>query len=174
MLDPTIGLRYTGVKLPENWSLVLEAAVKAPIDGRRMFLSTGRADFGLQASLQRFADHHAFYINTAAVYYKGGQEPTPTRSQVVPTLVVGYERRLSDRTHVILQGYASPSVYTHKETDLDELLAYKFQLSLGLYRRVGRALFTFGATENLQNLNNTPDIGFVLGCAYSPALAPRS
>ncbi len=123
--------------------------------------------------MQRFFDHHALYFNAAAVYYQGAREPTPTRSQVIPTLVVGYERRLSERTHLILQGYASPSVYTRKETDLPELLAHKFQLSFGVYRRVGRALFTFGATENLQNLNNTPDIGFVLGYAFSPALAAK-
>jgi hypothetical protein len=29
-------------------------------------------------------------------------------------------------------------------------------------------LVTFGITENLQNINNTPDIGFQLGVAWVP------
>jgi hypothetical protein len=31
-------------------------------------------------------------------------------------------------------------------------------------------IFTFGFTENVQNINNTPDIGLQLGFAYVPAL----
>jgi hypothetical protein len=73
---------------------------------------------------------------------------------------------------VILQGYASPSVYSHEDTDLDELLATKYQLSLGIYQRFGAGLISFAITENLQNLNNTPDIGFQLGIAFSPTLLP--
>lgn len=30
------------------------------------------------------------------------------------------------------------------------------------------SLFTFGITENVQNINNTPDIGFQFGFAYVP------
>jgi hypothetical protein len=33
-------------------------------------------------------------------------------------------------------------------------------------------VYSFGITENLQNLNNTPDIGFQLGFAYVPRFAP--
>ena len=32
---------------------------------------------------------------------------------------------------------------------------------------------SFAITENLQNFNNTPDVGLQLGWAYSPALALR-
>lgn len=88
----------------------------------------------------------------------------------MPTLVLGYERKLSSKTHLILQGYVSASVFWREETDLDELLATKYQLSLGVYHRIGRGLLCFAVTENLQNVDNTPDIGFQLGWAYSPAL----
>ena len=37
--------------------------------------------------------------------------------------------------------------------------------------RSNNMLFTFGITENLQNINNTPDIGFQLGFAYLPKRA---
>ena len=170
MLDPTFGLRYSGLTFGEDWHVVLEAAVKAPIQGRRDLLSTGRTDYGLQMTLQKFGDHHAWYAAGSAVYYAGSPNFAPNDSEIIPTLVVGYERHLSTNTHLILQAYVSPSVYSHRDTDLDELLATKFQATLGIYHRIGAGLISFGITENLQNLNNTPDIGFQFGFAYSPAL----
>ena len=35
LLDPTIGLRYSGIPLGRSWSLSLEGAVKLAIDGER-------------------------------------------------------------------------------------------------------------------------------------------
>jgi hypothetical protein len=168
LTDPTIGLRYTGVSLPGPWKLSLEAAVKLPVAGRRLLLSTGRTDFGVQASVQRFWEKNAMYVDLAAVYYAGAIEPAPQDAQVVPTLVLGYERKLTANTNVNLQGYISKSVYSHDQTDLEELLATKFQVSLELRHRVQHCLISFGFTENLQNINNTPDIGFQLGVAYIP------
>lgn len=172
LLDPTIGVRYSDIAMPKNWNLVVEAAVKPPIQGRRTLLSTGRTDVGIQASLQHFAKHDAFYVSASGVYYDGSNEIVPTRAQVIPTLVVGYERRLTANTHAILQGYVSPSVYSRRETDLESLLATKYQYSIGVYHRMGRSVLTFAFTENLQNINNTPDVGFQIGWTYSPALSP--
>ena len=56
---------------------------------------------------------------------------------------------------------------------LDELLATKYQLSLGLRHRRGANLFTFAVTENLHNINNTPDIGFQSGWTFISAWRPR-
>lgn len=166
--DPTLGLRYVGFQMSDVWKLSLEAAVKVPVAGRRLLLSTGRTDYGVQTSLQRFGQHHALYLNLAAVYYAGAADPAPQDSQVVPTVIVGYERKLTDRTNINLQGYVSKSVYSHDQTDLDELLGEKYQLSLGVRHRIERFLISFAVTENLQNINNTPDIGFQLGLAYIP------
>jgi hypothetical protein len=163
-------LRYSGLTLGKDWQVVLEAAAKVPVSGRRDLLSTGRTDYGLQMTLQNFGDNHAWYLAGSAVYYAGSPNFAPNDSKVIPTILVGYERRLTDNTHVILQGYASPSVYSHRDTDLDELLATKYQASLGFYHRIGAGLISFAVTENLQNLNNTPDIGFQLGFALTPAL----
>ena len=170
LLDPTIGVRYSGVGSVMGWDLVVEAAAKIPVQGSRELLSTGDTDYGLQATFQRFSDHHAYYVSVSGVYYDGTNSITPTPPQVIPTLVLGYERRLSENTHLLLQGYASPSIYTHEETDLNELLVDKFQLSIGLYHRIGGGLLSFGITENFQNINNTPDIGLQLGYSFSPAL----
>jgi hypothetical protein len=128
----------------------------------------------VQATLQRFSDNHAWYVGASAVYYDGRSSITPTDPQVVPTLVLGYERKLSDKTHLILQTYISDSVYSKDDTQLNELLDTKLQLSLGFYRRMGRGMLSFAITENLQNFNNTPDVGLQLGWAYSPALAKTS
>ena len=59
-------------------------------------------------------------------------------------------------------------LYRERQTDLDELLGEKYQLSIGVRHRYENMLFTFGITENLQNYNNTPDIGFQLGFACVP------
>ncbi len=168
LTDPTIGLRYAGTTLPGAWQLTLEAAIKVPVDGRRDFLSTGRTDYGIQASFQRFGQHHAFYVDAAAVKYTGASAPVPQESRVVPTIILGYERRLTDSTNLNLQAYASESVYTHKTTDLDELLERKYQMSLGVRHRIRKTLLSFAVTENIYNFNNTPDIGFHLGFAYAP------
>jgi hypothetical protein len=92
----------------------------------------------------------------------------------VPTLVLGYERQITGRTNLNLQGYVSPSLYSHAETELRELRATKYQMTLGVRHRVRGHVWTASITENLQNVNNTPDIGFQLGYAYVPRLSRRS
>ena len=167
-IDPTLGVRYVGFELPEPWHLSLEAAVKIPVGGERLLLSTGKTDYGMQLSLQHRGALQGWYVDAAAVYYAGASFPAPQGSQIVPTLIFGYERSLTGRTNLNVQAYISQSVYTHQQTDLDELLGEKYQLSIGVRHRVENMLFTFGITENLQNVNNTPDIGFQFGFAYIP------
>lgn len=168
LTDPTIGVRYTGFQPLQNWRLSLEGAVKIPVGGRRLLLSTGRTDYGIQASLQRPGNHHAIYVDAAAVYYAGAADPAPQDSQIVPTLVVGYEYQLTARTNLNLQAYVSTSVYSSDQTDLDELTGMKYQYSIGVRHRWDNLIFTFGFTENVQNVNNTPDVGLQLGFAYVP------
>ncbi len=170
LLDPVLGLRYSSPQRSLGWNYSLEGAVKVPVAGTREFLSTGRMDVGLQASAQRRGYKQAFYVNVATVWYGGGQAPSPTEKQMVPTLVLGYERNLTARTNVNLQGYISPSLYSRSETGLDELLATKYQMTLGLRHRVDNHVWTVGITENLQNVNNTPDVSFQVGYAFVPRL----
>ena len=172
ILDPTLGIRYNGIDMPNRWSLSLEGAIKIPIGGMRPLISTGHLDYGLQASVQRRGDHHALYANVAAVYYGGAAFPVPQESQILPTLIVGYERRLTAKTNINAQLYASTSTYSHAATDLDELTSTKYQYSIGMRHRIANSVITFAITENVQNINNTPDIGFQLGFAYVPH--PRS
>jgi hypothetical protein len=168
LLDPVIGVRYAGLQFSPNWSLNLEGAVKIPLQGREMFLSTGRADYGLQAALQRTGQRHAFYVDTAAVYYAGAADPAHQEAQLIPTLVAGYEFKWAAHTNLNMQVYASKSVYSHETTDLSELTATKYEYSLGLRHRLENWLVSLSFTENVQNINNTPDIGFSLGLAWIP------
>ena len=169
-LDPTVGLRYSAFELPGRWRMSAEVAAKVPLSGARPLLSTGRTDYGTQVSLRRLGERNALHLDLAAVYYAGEDLPAPHGSQVVPTVVVGWERQMSARTNINVQGYASSSVYRRAQTDLDELLKDKFQLSLGVRHRFERGIVSFAVTENLQNLNNTPDIGFQLGFGWVPTL----
>jgi hypothetical protein len=167
-MDPTFGLRYSGIELPGRWQMSVETAVKVPLGGERMLRSTGRTDYGLQASVRHLGDRIALHVDLAAVYYAGARVPAPHEAQIVPTVVVGWERKLTARTNANLQAYASKSVYRREQTDLSELLSDKYQLSLGLRHRFDCCVASFAVTENLQNLNNTPDIGFQLGFAWVP------
>jgi hypothetical protein len=166
--DPIVGIRYSGWQISRSWKLSVEGAAKIGLQGRRALLSTGRTEFGAQASLQNTGGRNAFYFDAAAVYYAGALEPTPLDAQVIPTLVFGYERVLSERTNLNLQAYASKSVYARAQTDLGELLETKYQLSLGIRHRIKKTVLSFGITENVQNFNNTPDVGFQFGVAYIP------
>lgn len=136
--------------------------------GRRELGPAELQTIRLQASLQRRGDRHAVYADVAAVYYGGSEFPVRQETQIIPTLIVGYEYQLTPTTNINIQTYASTSAYSSRLTDLDELTGNKYQYSLGVRHRRGWAVLTFGVTENVQNLNNTPDIGFHLGVAYLP------
>jgi hypothetical protein len=169
LLDPTFGLRYSVAAAPSPWNLVLESAVKVPIDGQRDFLSTGNTDVGLQATLQRFAGRHAGYASAAAVLTKGSILTSNDSTQILPTYGLGYEYSVSRRTGVVAQFYVSPSGLKHEDTDLEALLATKYQVSVGARHRIDASMWSFAITENIRNYNNTPDIGFQIGWTYSPA-----
>lgn len=171
-MDPTLGLRYSGLPLPQNWALSMEGAIKIPVDGEREFLSTGHFDYGFQASLQRRSGRHAFYLDAAAVYYGGTAFPVSQERRFIPTVILGYERSVTARTNVNLQAYISESAYSKGQISLGELTGTKYQYTVGLRHRRNQYIFTFGFTENVQNINNTPDVGLQLGVAYVPRIQP--
>jgi hypothetical protein len=168
LVDPVLGVRYAGIQFSPQWRLTLEAAVKVPLQGRRELVSSGRTDYGLQGSLQWLGQRNAIFCSTSAVYFTGARAPVRQDSQVIPTLILGYEFKLTPRTNVNLQTYASKSVYSNTTTGLTELTAAKYQYSVGVRHRLRNVVITVALNENLQNVNNTPDIGFQLGVAYAP------
>jgi hypothetical protein len=168
LLDPVLGMRYTTTSADDRWRVSLESAVKVPLSNRGAALSTGRLDVGGQLSVQRFSGRHALYLNVAAVYYAGMDTFVSEPSRLLPTLVLGYERHMTPRTNVIVQGYVSGSIYGREQTDLEELRGTKTQLSAGIHHRRGSHLFTVALTENIGYINNTPDVGWQVGYSFNP------
>jgi hypothetical protein len=167
--DPVIGVRYSLPQPRFGWDVVVEAAAKIAADGERFLLSTGENDYGVQATLQRrfgATGRHAVYLSGSAVYYAGGPEVPGDEQQWIPTFIAGYSFGLTQRTSLILQGYASRSVI--QDTAVEELTDDKYQLSIGVQSRRESFLWSLALTENISNFENTPDIGFQLGIAYMP------
>jgi hypothetical protein len=155
--DPVIGVRYSLLARPARFNLILEGALKASVLDRERFVATGRNDFGVQLSLQRFLRRNAFYLTAAGVYYQTPDQGLASDGWI-PTMIVGWETKLTRNTNFIAQAYASRSSVQH--SDLDELTATKIQATMGLQRRLRGHVLRFGITENLANYDNTPDVGF--------------
>lgn len=161
--DPVVALRYSLVPFPERWQVVLEAAAKIPWDGERTLLSSGKADFGTQISFQRWWRANALYLTLNGTYYAGTKTAPGDDAQVIPTALLGYEFRFTQRTNAILQVYASRS--TVRDTTITELSDNKYQATLGVQSRRGKSVLRFAVTENLANFSNTPDVGLTLSYA---------
>jgi len=168
--DPVLGLRYSLTSAPSRYNVVLEAAVKLGLSDGHRLVSTGNDDYGLQVSLQHFFTRNALHLSLAGVYY---QSPDPAFSKVtwIPTVVAGWETRISKNVNFILQGYFSESAV--QETTLDELSADKVQATIGIQRLYRGHVLRFGITENIANHNNTPDVGINLSVARIVFGLPR-
>ena len=167
--DPVFGVRYSLPQPRFGWDVVVELAAKIAVDGERFLLSTGENDYGTQVTLQRrfgATGRHAAYLSGSAVYYAGGPETPGDEIDIIPTLIAGYSFGLTQRSSLILQGYASRSVV--QSSTIEELTDNKYQLSLGVQGRVESILWSFAITENISNFENTPDIGVQLGLSYMP------
>lgn len=160
--DPVFGLRYSLFTGPRTWNLLVEGAAKVAFQGEKFLVSSGRSDYGAQVTLQRFFSRRALYLSLAGVYFTEFDPKFP-QEEFIPTLIAGYEFRITKRTNGILQFYASPSVV--QDSMLEELTDDKYQLTLGLQSRRRNTVYRFGITENISNFDNTPDIGITLSVA---------
>ncbi len=161
--DPVFGVRYSLTPSVDRYNVVLEAAAKLVLfDSDSRLVSTGLDDFGLQLSLQRFFRRNALYLSFAEVYYQS-PDPGLSKDTWIPTVVAGWETRITKHTNFIVQAYASQSAV--QETTLDELSAEKLQATIGIQRLYRGNVIRFGITENLANFDNTPDVGVNLSVA---------
>jgi len=164
--DPVLILRHQPRHDWFGWRPVIEAAVKFAAASERDWLSTGRSDYGMQVALQRAFGPNALHVAGSLVYYAGHRDTPTAPGQYVPTLIVGYGRRLSPRTSIVFQGYTSASVVTG--ADIPQLADYKYLLSLGFRFHARKLDWTVAVTENVGNFHNTPDIGAQLDFVYRP------
>ncbi len=161
--DPVVGFRYSLKDRPDKWNLIAEVAAKIPRGSEEFMVSTGKADYGVQLSLQRFFRRNALYATLSEVRF-GSPDIGLAVDQWIPTLILGWETRITQHLNFILQTYASRS--TVQETNLDELSANKMQATLGLQWHNRGNVVRFGITENLASFNNTPDVGVTLSFAH--------
>lgn len=158
--DPVVGVRRRGLALGE-WDVVLEAAIKLPWGANDPLFSSGRADAGVQASVQRQWEENALYFSLSHVYFGGSDNFGTSLHRQIPALSGAWETRIGRTTSVILQFSAARSIFSG-DTD-PELAANQYQLSAGVRHASGNMHYTFALTENIVNFNNTPDIGFHFG-----------
>ncbi len=165
--DPVFGGRYQLYGEHRKWNLIGEAAVKIAFRDTDFFHSSGRDDYGVQLSAQRFFGKQALYISASEVYFNGFDrdaiDPPPIVRNWITTVIVAYERRFWGPLNGIFQFYTSPS--TVEGTTLEDVAERKFQLSGGLQMHHGVWVYRFAVTENLRNFQNTPDAGVTLSVA---------
>jgi Protein of unknown function (DUF3187) len=162
--DPVIGMRHFSRLPGSHWGLVLDGEAKFALRGERLLLSTGTDDYGLQAALQGKFRRQAVYFSTSFVWTDGRVLGVRLERRVVPTMTAAYEVGVTDHTNAILQLYASRS--TVRDSTIQEIKANKYQASLGLRSRRGHLIYGFAVTENLENFDNTPDVGVSLTLAW--------
>jgi hypothetical protein len=163
--DPVLGLRHDFPLGASRWHLVLSGESKVAWRGERLFLSTGTNDYGLQTSLQGKFRRNAVYFSSSLVSTDGRVFGVAISRRVVPTLTVAYERGLTPQTNFIGQLYASQS--TVRDSTLSVIEANKYQASLGVRSRRGPFIYGLALTENIENFNNTPDVGLSLTLAWA-------
>ena len=163
--DPVFGLRHAFPFGASRWGLVVSGETKIAWRGERAFLSTGTNDYGLQLSLQGKFRHQAVYLSASGVSTDGQVLGVPLERRIVPTFTAAWEVAVAERTNVIGQIYASQS--TIRDPKLALIEADKYEASLGLRTHRGGFIYGLAVTENLENFENTPDIGLSLSLAWA-------
>ncbi len=99
-LDPTFGLRYTGIKLPGRWQMSVGGRGQgAAAMARGRCCPRDARTTALQASVRRLGERNALHVDLAAVYYAGEEIcPRRTTRRSCPRIVIGWERQ-ADRAH---------------------------------------------------------------------------
>ena len=166
--DPVFGARYSVVANPRKWNLMAEAAAKVAFRDHDFFHSSGKSDYGVQLSYQRFFRKQAIYFSFSEVYFAGFEasaiDPPPLVRHWISTFVLGYERKFWGPLNGIFQLYHSPS--TVEGTGLKELTEDKHQLTGGLQWMRKGWVYRLAVTENLRNFENTPDVGGTVSIAW--------
>lgn len=112
----------------------------------------------------RYFDNACFHLS-AGLIYLGEWEELGIDAQVLPSFMIGWEQGFGKRSSAILQATVTQTPFD--DLGLEELSATSIQMTLG-YKRVvleDKVLFV-GVTENLQNFDNTADIGVHLGLTW--------
>ena len=163
--DPVLGLRHAVPLGGSRCTLVVSAEAKIAWREERPFLSTGTNDYGLQLALQRKFERQAVYATASLVSADGQVFGVDLDRRLIPTFTAAWEVAMTHSTNFIGQLYASPS--TVRDTSMEVINAEKYLISLGVRSRYRGFLYGFCFTENIKNLENTPDFGITLSLAWA-------
>jgi hypothetical protein len=162
--DPVIGVRHDFPLGDSPWTLVVSGEAKLAWQGARLFLSTGTNDYGLQMALQGKFRRQGVYFSGSLVRTDGQVFGVQLAPRVVPTIVTAYEVALTKRTSFIGQIYVSQS--TVRDSQIDEIRADKYQVSVGFRSHRAGLSYGFALTENVENFENTPDVGVTFSLSW--------
>ena len=162
--DPVFGVRYHH-RIDEDDAISVELAHKRVIQDPKFFRTTGSDDTGLQVSWHHFQGNLATYVNGSIVRI-GSANPFPRNTRhVLPKINVAWEYRMTPRSNLVFQLNGQKSLFRNGADP--EVSANVYQASLGVRQRYGRLVWSYALTENLVNFNNTADLGFHIGLAWT-------
>ncbi len=159
--DPSLFVRYAFRSRSNGWQYGLTLGVKPPVANTNRFLSTGSWDYGLQLVADRRFKNNAVIVNLSAVkagtFEQNGFDPP-----LLPAIHLSWLYRFQrfPRTRVMLQAL----VAEHPFRDLvdSDLTKLETQLTLAMKWNTPLGVIGLGLTENVFNMDNTPDIGLHL------------
>ena len=148
-----------------HYHLALETVAELPTGDEDAFTSNGSLDLGAQLLYTRYFETACLHIS-GGLLHLGEWDELGIESQVLPSFMVAWEQGLNAKTAVLLQGTVSQTPFD--DLEIDELNETSIQLTLGVKRVVfdNKVLF-LGVTENVQNFDNTADVGVHFGLTWT-------
>ncbi len=161
--DIVLGAKY-GIleEHPEHrWTVSAEGLVKLPTGDEDKLSSSGSLDLGVQVQATRYFQKSCLH-GAVGVLYLGDAETLGISSQTLLSGMMAVERLFTKRSTVLAQLTVSQTPFDDLELPL--LSENSIQVTLGYKRAINsKSVLLFGFTENIQNFNNTADIGFHVG-----------
>lgn len=172
--DPSLYLRY-GFPLRSNgWRYGLVFGLKPPLADDTDFLSTGSWDFGAELTAEKRWRQNAFIFNIAMVA-PGTFRRSRFEPPLLPSIHLSFIHRLRrlPNTRVMIQALLAEHPF--RELVDSDLTRLETQLTVAIKWNTPMGVFGLGLTENLLNMDNTPDIGlhFSWGLLMAKPAAPK-
>ncbi|MBN1295681.1 DUF3187 family protein [bacterium] len=163
LLDPQIFFRFAFPWHDSPWSASMAVGVKPPINGSDNLISTERWDFGVFTALQRRWNRHTFVLNAALVYpgkiIAEDRDDASYNRPLMPSVNLSWLYRFKRWRPGEFFAQAMYAEHPLRELVKSEFTDFDFQLTIGIKWHTPQGVFSFGFTENLFNMDNTPDFG---------------
>lgn len=156
--DPVLGLRHeAGERF--GWSWQWTAAVKPSLKRARIVVASGATDASLQLAARRRVGDGTLWLAADNVWTGGSDLFPSSHRSSIPGLQAAYERPLGRETELLLQASANTSTIDADHGQVAALSEPEYQMTIGLRRRIGNAIYAVALTENVSNFANSSDFG---------------